>query len=607
MAHGSKNTQFRPGQGKDEVAAVALIWTYGNGEWGKPEKVYQAYLCSQHAALFLQPMYSYVRKGAVTEKPCQLCQLQEHLEQETMNRQRLNGLYQAVIRQAFGQNWAAYHADCVIGMRGLPGNSVHFTTESPPFLHLYIYSDSVADLGNTESEEEFFIGYRFSIAEQYRVTIPGRYVAIHCKDTMRYMSSHGYAGLYDFPGEIIRNFQAEGFLFTRWITVWKDPVVEMQRTKTYGLLHKSFKERAEVTRQGCADFVLIFQKPYQAGPLNIVNEEVPALPPAVFERARHQWSQDGETVGMNAFAPHLSVWSKPLGYYSDEFIEELSRETQPGRLAVIHCRHLPAIGPDGLACKFDMMGEITRRFESQGNWKFHSRCALTDGAYLVTFRNWTPEFKKNYKELNGVVKHNLKAPEVKQYHRFKTFTKHYIIRDGEIVGEDIHQEQVWQEPVITGDERHTDYIGNQPPTNWHDDGYYSILVWQKYASPVWFDLEGLPESSIDCWMDIDQTDVLNARLVKEEEGEKHICPLQLGLIGRLIEEYTELGEIVMEPYLGIGSVIVEAVKRGRKGIGFELKGQYWEYATKYLREAEAASQQISYLEEYQAALEPANG
>lgn len=519
-------------------------------------------------------------------------ELQLQASDQSPRLQEATGINGLVIRQAFGEMWAAYHADCVLGMRGLPGNSIHFTTESPPFLALYIYSDSIADLGNTESEEEFFKGYQFSIAEQYRVTIPGRYVAIHCKDTMRYMSSHSYAGLYDFPGEIIRNFQAEGFLFKRWITVWKDPVVEMQRTKTYGLLHKSFKERAEVTRQGCADFVLIFQKPYQVGPLNIVSEVMPTLPAAVFERIRHQWSQDGEIVGINAFAPHLSVWSKPLGYYSDEFIEELSRETEPGRLAVIHCRHLPTVGPEGLECKFDMMGELIKRFEGQGNWKFHSRCALTDGTYLIVFRNWAPEFKKNYKELNGVVKHNLKAPEVKVYHRFKTFTQHYLVQDGEIVGVNTCQERIWQEPVITGKERHIDYIGNQPPTNWHDDGYYSILVWQKYASPVWFDLDGLPADHPDCWMDIDQTDVLNARLVKEEEGEKHICPLQLGLIGRLIEEYTEPGEIVMEPYLGIGSVIVKAVEMGRRGIGFELKSTYFDIATRYLQEAELASTQV---------------
>lgn len=558
-----------------------LSWTYGNGEWGKPEKVYQAYLCSQHAALFLQPMYSYVKRGAASDKPCKICQLQDHLENEKMNQQRLNGLYQAVIRQAFGENWAAYHADCVLGMRGLPNNSIAFNLHSPPFLALYIYSDSIADLGNTESEEEFFTGYRFSIAEQYRVCQPGRFVAVHCKDTMRYMSSHGYAGLYDFPGEIIRNFEAEGFLFTRWITVWKDPVVEMQRTKTYGLLHKSFKERAEVTRQGCADFVLIFQKPYQAGPLSIASESMPQLPPAGFERIRHQWSQEGETIGLNCFAPHLSVWSKPLSYYDSEFIEELSRETEGGRLAVIHCQHLPAIGPGGQACKFDMMGELTRRFEGQGSWKFHSRCALTDGTYLIVFRNWTLEFKRNYQELNGVVSHNLKAPKIQRYQ--------YQANDTRLYNYDANRVA------------HPDYVGNQPPTNWHDDGYYSILVWQKYASPVWYDLDGLPGSHPDSWMDIDQTDVLNARLVKEEEGEKHICPLQLGLIGRLIEAYTKPGELVMEPYLGIGSTIVKSIEMGRKGIGFELKGQYFDYACKYLREAEFQSTQVTYLDQLEVA------
>lgn len=489
-----------------------------------------------------------------------------------LTRNQSGGLFQAVIRQAFGRTWAAYHADCVLGMRGIPSNSIQFSLSSPPFINLYIYSDSIADLGNTSSEEEFFKGYRFSIAQQYRVTDLGRYVAIHCKDTMRYTGSHGYAGLYDFPGQIIQNFQTEGFLFKRWITVWKNPVVEMQRTKTYGLLHKSFKERAEVTRQGCADFVLIFQKPYQAGPLNIVGETMPTLLPAVFERIRHQWSQDGEIIGMNCFAPHLSVWSKPLSYYSDEFIEELSRETEPGRLTVIHCRHLPAVGPDGLECIFDMPGEIIRRFESQGNWKFHSRCALTDGTYLIAFRNWTPDFKRNYKELNGVVSHSLKAPVIQRYK--------YQANDARLYSYDANRV------------RHPDYVGNGPPTNWHDDGYYSIQVWQKYASPVWFDLDGLPESSPDCWMDIDQTDVLNARLVKEEEGERHICPLQLGLIGRLIEEHTELGEIVMEPYLGIGSVIVKAVEMGRKGIGFELKSTYFDIATRYLQEAELAGAQV---------------
>lgn len=571
--------------------AELALWKFGNraNNWSLPEKLDFTVLCNECATYLLKPMYTYVKvqRLALKDEKCQLCQYSERLKMK-----RLEAFKSLVINQAFGQNWAAYHADCVLGMRGLPDNSVAFNLHSPPFLALYIYSDSIADLGNTESEEEFFKGYRFSIAEQHRVCQPGRFVAVHCKDTMRYMSSHGYAGLYDFPGEIIRNFEAEGFLFKRWITVWKDPVVEMQRTKTYGLLHKSFKERAEVTRQGCADFVLIFQKPLTHREVVTTDESITPLPDSVLSRVKHQWSQEGEEVGYNQFASHLSVWDKPLSHYDGEFINQLSDETQPGRLAVIHCQPLKAVNIDRLECKFDMMGELIKRFEGQGNWKFHSRCALTDGTYLIVFRNWTPEFKGNYKELNGVVKHGLKAPEVKVYHGFKTFTQHYLVQDGEIVGVNTCQEQIWQEPVITGKERHIDYIGNNPPTNWHDDGHYSILVWQKYASPVWFDLEGLPPTSLDCWMDIDQTDVLNARLVKEEEGEKHICPLQLDLIENLIKEYTSEGEVVLEPYLGIGSTIVQAVKLKRKGIGFELKSQYFDYACKYLRETELSLTQV---------------
>lgn len=489
-----------------------------------------------------------------------------------LTRSQVDGIFCAVIRQEFGNSWVAYHGDSTIGMRGLPGDSIHFSVYSPPFLALYIYSDSIADLGNTESEEQFFEGYRYSIKEQFRVIKPGRFIAVHCKDTMRYMSSHSYAGLYDFPGQIIQNFEAEGFLFHRWITIWKDPVVEMQRTKTYGLLHKSFKERAEVTRQGCADFVLVFQKPHIRGEVSIIDETVTPLLPSVLNRVKHQWSQEGEEVGYNQFALHLSVWSQPLSHYDSEFISQLSDKTQPGRLAVIHCQPLKAVNVDGLECKVDMMGEVIQRFQEHDSWKFHSRCALTDGTHLVVFRNWTSEFKSNYQELNGIVSHDLKAPRIERY-KYQTNDNKLFTYDANKVN-------------------HPDYVGNNPPTNWHDDGYYSILVWQRYASPVWFDLDGLPPTSLDCWMDIDQTDVLNARLVKEEEGEKHICPLQLDLISQLIEEYTQEGEIVMEPYLGIGSTIVQAIRLKRRGVGFELKGQYFDYAVRYLKEAELSLTQV---------------
>jgi len=475
-----------------------------------------------------------------------------------------------VINQEFGKNWAFYNGDCVLVMSGLPDNSVDFNVHSPPFINLYIYSDNLADLGNTESEEQFFTGYRFSIAQQYRVLKPGRYVAVHCKDTMRYMSSHGYAGLYDFPGDIIRAYQAEGFLFQRWITVWKDPVVEMQRTKTYGLLHKSFQERAEVTRQGCADYVLVFQKPARSESLTLVNDSPGAIPDDAVRRCVHQWSNRDETVILHPSqldeaaldSIPLSIWNRPLSWFTQGRIEELSLKTRPGRNCVVRCRHLPLADEAGeVAGYHDTMGDIISRFQAAGCWKFHSRVALTDGSYLVAFRNWRGEFE------NSAVKHQLKAPDVTTE----------IVRNGRM-------------KAVTR-AVHSDYIGTQPPTNWHDDGYYSILVWQKYASPVWYDLPGLPAFHPDCWMDIQQTNVLNANGAKESEEERHICPLQLDLIGKLITRYTRPGEIVLSPYGGIGSEGYEAIKLARKAILSELKHSYWRLGCKNLRLAEIESRQ----------------
>lgn len=453
-----------------------------------------------------------------------------------------------ILDQKFGDNWAAYNGDCVMVMRNLPDNSIDFNVHSPPFTSLYIYSDSIADLGNTESEAQFFEGYRFAIAEMYRTLKPGRSVAVHCKDTMRYMSTHTYSGLYDFPGDIINAFEAEGFKFGRWITIWKDPVVEMQRTKTYGLLHTSFAKRAEVVRQGCADYVLVFTKPGDD-----YHDEIDRLPEfnqAVLDRINHIWSMDGEEVGFNEPAKHLTTWSKPLEFYTSEFIDDLSGIVETGRLTVVHCtKHT--------------MTPIIKKFEIQGAWKFHSRCALTDGSFLVTFRNWNGEVEA------GAVQHNLIPPEV-----------HY--KNGDL-------------SKLNG--YHPDYVGNQPPTGYNylrsGDSYYSILVWQRYASPVWFDLESLPDHHSDIWMDINQTDVLNARIVKkDEENEKHICPLQLDLIERLVLQYTQPNEIVLSPYGGIGSEGYQALRVGRKAILAELKPTYFLHMVKNLKELELSLTQV---------------
>jgi DNA modification methylase len=159
-----------------------------------------------------------------------------------------------------GSGWTLYNADCVTKARQLPSDSVGLSVFSPPFSNLYIYSDSIADMGNTEDDEEFMAQFRFLIRELHRITIPGRNCAVHCKDLPLYRGRDGAAGLRDFPGRIIREFEAEGWTFHSRVTIWKDPVIEMQRTKNHGLLYKQLCADSAASRQGMADYIITFRK-----------------------------------------------------------------------------------------------------------------------------------------------------------------------------------------------------------------------------------------------------------------------------------------------------------------------------------------------------------
>lgn len=349
-----------------------------------------------------------------------------------------------VINQEIGESYAMYNGDCVQVIEGIPDNSIHFSVYSPPFSNLYIYSDSIADMGNSASDEEFFEHYKFLIRELHRVTMPGRLSAVHCKDLPLYHNRDGAAGLKDFPGAIIRAHcedeemealtraivyleneeganPVEQQVAVHWlkralerraakvgpkwilhskVTIWKDPVIEMQRTKNHGLLHKNFTQRAEVCRQGMADYLIVFRK-----------------------------------------------WD---GVEGTESPEPVKQNRKPG-----------------------------------------------------------------------------------------------------------------------------DYIGTRPPEHFDSDRDYSIQVWQRYASPVWYD--------------INQTRVLNYQLAKEDADEKHICPLQLDVIDRAIDLWTNRGETVLSPFAGIGSEGYCAIKQGRKFIGIELKDSYYNWSCRNLRKAEDES------------------
>jgi len=160
----------------------------------------------------------------------------------------------------FGTDWALYHGDCVDVVRQMPDESVGFSVYSPPFANLYTYSDSPLDMGNCADDAEFLRHYGFLVDELHRALLPGRLTAVHCKDLVNYKGRDGMAGLRDFPGEIIRLHERAGFAFHSRVTVWKCPVVEQRRTKAHGLLYKQLRADSTFSRQGLAEYVLVFRK-----------------------------------------------------------------------------------------------------------------------------------------------------------------------------------------------------------------------------------------------------------------------------------------------------------------------------------------------------------
>jgi hypothetical protein len=156
--------------------------------------------------------------------------------------------------------YTAKQGDSVKLIQELQSDSIGLSVFSPPFANLYTYSDSIEDMGNSKDYKEFLIQFGFLIDELYRVMMPGRNVAVHCMDLPIQKGKEGFIGLRDFSGMILRAFEDSGFIYASRVTIWKDPVVEMQRTKALGLLHKQIKKDSTMSRVGIPDYVLIFRK-----------------------------------------------------------------------------------------------------------------------------------------------------------------------------------------------------------------------------------------------------------------------------------------------------------------------------------------------------------
>jgi len=150
--------------------------------------------------------------------------------------------------------------DCVQLIKGVESESIGLSVFSPPFASLYTYSSHIEDMGNSKDSEEFLTQFNYLIKELYRVMISGRNVAVHCMDLPIQKGKEGFIGLRDFSGMILRAFEDAGFIYASRVTIWKDPVIEMQRTKALGLLHKQVKKDSTMSRVGIPDYVLIFRK-----------------------------------------------------------------------------------------------------------------------------------------------------------------------------------------------------------------------------------------------------------------------------------------------------------------------------------------------------------
>lgn len=313
-----------------------------------------------------------------------------------------------------GLKWEMVRGDCLQVLPEIEPDSVGFSIFSPPFSGLYIYSDYIEDMGNSADDDEFFEHFKRLPGLILNATIPGRLCAVHCKDLPRYRGSHGAQGLRDFPGRLIQTFEAAGWIFHSRVTIWKCPVVEMERTKTNGLLHKTIKRDSSQSRQGMADYLIIFRK-------NPTESNMSAEP------VEH-----------------------PGGL--DDYIGSDDPREKPGHPA----------------------GTMSRKSSDHG----------------------------------------------------------------------------------------------------------PLAIWQRYAEPVWWD--------------INQMRVLNIQAARENRDEKHICPLQLDVIGRALQLWSNPGDLVFSPFAGIGSEGYESLRLGRRFIGTELKPSYFEQACRNLEwmETHGQAQQV---------------
>lgn len=166
-----------------------------------------------------------------------------------------------VTEQWMGEQWALYQGDSAEVLRGLPESSIDLSVFSPPFGHLYVYSDTERDLGNCKDDAEFFEHFRFVSEELLRVTRPGRLCCVHVQQLVRSKASYGTISMHDFRGDVIRHMQEQQWIYHGETCIDKNPQSQAIRTKSKQLLFVQLRKDASWMRPALADYVLLFRKP----------------------------------------------------------------------------------------------------------------------------------------------------------------------------------------------------------------------------------------------------------------------------------------------------------------------------------------------------------
>lgn len=164
----------------------------------------------------------------------------------------------AVIDQSVTDKFAIYNGDCVEGMKALPDASIHLSVYSPPFGGLYHYSSNERDLSNCDDYDGFFEHYAFVVRELARITMPGRMSCVHCMDVPR--SNSGTDSYLDFPGDIIKLHERQGWKYAGRHAIWKEPLAVRLRTMQKNLAHASLVADSIDCGVASADYLLLFRR-----------------------------------------------------------------------------------------------------------------------------------------------------------------------------------------------------------------------------------------------------------------------------------------------------------------------------------------------------------